>query len=134
MLGLNIVVARWYRRLCACDTCARLQGTRRAHYDLLSSVRPSLPPTLTLAPSLRLIAQLVPAARSQLPFDCRFKWQNLRAHTQTVILEDELNSAISSPLFGPPIAHTERTHPLGKKVRIRIDRERGLLRPYRRHS
>ena len=62
MLGLTIVVTQSYRRLCACDTCARLQGTRRKHCNLLSSGRPSLLPPLTSARSLRLAASVLPVA------------------------------------------------------------------------
>ena len=38
-------------------------------------------------------------------------------------VEDLLKSALSRPAFGPPMAGSDLTHPLGKKVRVRIDRE-----------
>ena len=47
-----------------------------------------------------------------------------------MIVDDWLKSAVSRPTFGPPMADTERAHPLGKEIRIRIDRERVPPRTY----
>ena len=40
-----------------------------------------------------------------------------------VIWEDRLKPAISRTVYGPLMTGTERTHPLGKLIRIRIDCE-----------
>ena len=47
-----------------------------------------------------------------------------------VVRKDWLKSARSHTVFGPLMADTEWTHPLGKLIRIRIDREYTSLRLY----
>ena len=50
-------------------------------------------------------------------------WQIPRTRAHIVIVEESLKSPISRPVFGPPMADADSTHPLGKTVCIRIDRK-----------
>ena len=60
---------------------------------------------------------------SQLLINRTPRWQNPRMCTCLVISKNLLRSAISHTVFGPLMADTEWTHPLGKCIGIRIDRE-----------
>ena len=71
---------------------------------------------------------------SRLSIDSCTGWQIPRTRAHIVIVGDWLKSAVSRPTFGLPMADTERTHPLGKELHIRIDRERVLPRIFSKYS
>ena len=79
---------------------------------------------------VRVVFAVACCSCSRLPIDPNSRWQIPRTRAHIAIVDDWLKSAVSRPTFGPLMADTERTHPLGKEIRIRIDRERVPLRTY----
>ena len=88
-------------------------------------MRPS--PTSSLPPTSY---PAEPRYFSQLLIDFIRRWQIPRMCSHLVLWENRLKSEISRTVSGPLMASTEWTHPLGKLIRVRIDRECTSLRLY----